>query len=391
MDRSADHDAAAAPAAPAVAAPAPAAVPAIGNAALTRMATGLGSGRSAASFALRLGAGNAAVARLLQRDELPPGGVPGGGMPGGTPDPQAADEALRLNGLDMPGLLAGLDSKGRDWVSANRVPLVKTPGVGPQRMAIAVEAVMSGREASDERLAVMMGEMQAMGLPDDQQEVVARFCGAFGLRAPAILDRYVAGAAALKAEWATLKGPDRARRLGELAAASLAEAGVPKPLAIRVEPIAEGGLWDREAWAIIVADRIGNLRDEPEMFARAAATVYHEARHGEQDFTILRALAGRLGKNPGAIAAAYKAPPEIVDAAIGSPIAADDPLARKADAWLASSNAGEAVPYEDRAHERDAHGTGSTVADRVRGGTPPDRSSQLRDRGSAPTVPELTN
>ena len=160
---------------------------------------------------------------------------------------------------------------------------------------------------------------------------------------------------------------------------------------MKVEAIAEGGLWNREAWAIIVADRVGKLRDDPEMFARAAATVYHEARHAEQDFTILRALAGRLGKDPAAIAAAYKAPAPIIDAAIGSPVAPDDPLARKADAWLASSNAGEAVPDEDRAHERDAHGTGNTVADRVRGGTPPDRSSQLRDRGSAPTVPELTN
>ena len=252
-------------------------MPAIGNAALTRMAAGAGSGRSAASFALRLGVGNAAVARLLQRDELPPGGVPGGGMPGGTPDPQAADEALRLNGLDMPGLLAGLDSKGRDWVSNNRVPLVHTPGVGPQRMAIAVEAVMSGREASDERLAVMMGEMQAMGLPDDQQEVVARSAGAFGLRAPAILDRYVAGAAALKAEWATLKGPTArgawassppraSRRPGSEAARDQGRADRGG------RPVGSRGL------GVIVADRIGNLRDEPEMFARAAATVYHEAR-----------------------------------------------------------------------------------------------------------------
>jgi len=141
----------------------------------------------------------------------------------------------------MPALLSELDAHGRQWVSLNRDALVHTPGVGPARMALAVEAVLAGPEASDERLTVIMGEMQAMGLPDDQQEAVAHFCGAFGMRAPSIADHYVKGAAALKAEWPTLPPAERAKRLGQLAAAELVAVGVPAPTSIDVEPIEDGG------------------------------------------------------------------------------------------------------------------------------------------------------
>ncbi len=326
--------------------------------------------RAAALARLSAGTGNAALARLIQRE------LPAGGAPVPAADPEAGAEALRLNGMAMDELLTSLDAKGRLWVTTNQDALVHTPGVGPQRMALAVEAVLAGTNASDERLAAMMGEMQAMGLPDDQQEAVAKFCGAFGLRAPALIDQYVKGAAALKDRWPTMSADERARKLGELAGAELVTAGVPAPKRVDVEPLAEGGLWDRTQWRIVVASRIGSIKDDADKFARAAATIYHEARHGEQDFLVLRMLAGR-GKGAGEILLTYDAPPDIVLQALSQPLPPQDQRAERATEWLASSKA--PVKYEDRPEERDAHGAGNTVADRVRGGTPPDRSSQLRD------------
>lgn len=295
-------------------------------------------------------------------------------------DTAAAEVARRLNGLSMPDLLAELAAKDRQWIFVNRDALVGTPGVGPKRMALAVEAVLAGREASDERLAAMMGEMQAMGLPEDQQAEVARFCGAFGLRAPAILDAYVAGASALQPQWASLSAEARAQKLGELAGASLVQAGVPAPLGVDVVDI-QGGEWDPETWRIRVSRSIGTMRLDPGMFAKAAATIYHEARHGEQDFLSLRTLAGQ-NPDPAAVGARLKAPAEIVAAACRAPLPASDPRARKAAEWL---GANPDLAYMDRPVERDAHATGNTVVDRVNGGTPPDRSSQLRD----PWIPNV--
>ena len=89
----------------------------------------------------------------------------------------------------MTDLLTALAAKGRGWVETNRERIVQTPGVNPRRMAIAIEAVLAGPSAPDDRLTVMLGEMHAMGLPIDQQDAVARFCGAFGLRAPTVMSR----------------------------------------------------------------------------------------------------------------------------------------------------------------------------------------------------------
>ena len=215
-----------------------------------------------------LAAGNAAIARAIAaraaigRDADAGAPPPPESAPGGAPvpaaDPGAAQEALRLNGLSMPDLLRQLEGHGRQWVDLNREALVHTPGVGPQRMALAVEAVLAGPTAPDERLASMMGEMQAMGLPEDQQETVARYCGAFGLRAPSIMNRFIEGAKGLQQVWPTLDPESRARRIAELAIASLDRAGVPAPKGIDVQEIPEGGLWLKGRWRIVVAARIGS-------------------------------------------------------------------------------------------------------------------------------------
>src|SRR5439155_22048320 len=58
----------------------------------------------------------------------------------------------------------------------------------------------------------------------------------------------------------------------------------------------------------------------------------------------------------------------------------------RASEWLASASGTAVRPYPDRPEERDAHGAGNTVADRIRGGQPPDRGTQLRD----PWIPSVT-
>src|SRR5262249_57082387 len=70
---------------------------------------------------------------------------------------QAAEDpaqiALQLNGMSMDGLLAALQARGKAWINQNQGALVHTPGVGPQRMALAVEAVLAAPIAQEERLA----------------------------------------------------------------------------------------------------------------------------------------------------------------------------------------------------------------------------------------------
>ena len=70
---------------------------------------------------------------------------------------------------------------------------------------------------------------------------------------------------------------------------------------------------------------------------------------------------------------------------MGDPIPEGDPRAAKADEWLKSSTTSPLPPGDHaRAEERDAHGTGDSVLDRIRD-TPPDRSSRLTD----PWVPTV--
>jgi hypothetical protein len=352
--------------------------------------------RAAALARLSAGNGNAALARLIAQETRiarqpatpapapgvsPPQPPPPGPAP--TQDPDIAKTALELNGYPMDSLLSGLVGHGIGWVNVNREAIVHTPGVDPRRMALAIEAVLAGPNASDERLAAMMGEMQAMGLPDDQQDVVAKYCGAFGLRAPERINAYVKGANALKDTWGTMSAADRAEKLGQLAVAQLVDAGVPKPTKVELAPIGDdGGLWVRKDWLIQVSDRIGSLKNDVDTFVRAAATIYHEARHGEQDFLVLRALAGK-GMSPEQIHSLYEAPMPVINEAANQKLPANDPRTEKAlDIFKSSIVPG---PYDDRPEERDAHGAGNTVADRLRGDPPPDRTSQLRDR-SIPTV-----
>jgi hypothetical protein len=105
--------------------------------------------------------------------------------------------------------------------------------------------------------------------------------------------------------------------------ARLTAAGIPTVGPLRKEG---GGNahFNKESWSISV-DPDFAMRGGPEAPAALLTTVYHEARHAEQDFLVARYMARTRSAEE--IAAAHGVPPHVAAAAKASPLPENDPQA----------------------------------------------------------------
>lgn len=146
-----------------------------------------------------------------------------------------------------------------------------------------------------------------------------------GLATQDSVDAYVADVNALEPELAAATTPkEKADLLAGAAGARLAAAGVP-PL----EEIVVAGDVNRftpSDWQITLSPKI---LDDPE---RAAAVLYHEARHAEQSWRIARMLAGK-GKTPAQISTETGVPLRIAELARAQPITPGTTEALQAEGW----------------------------------------------------------
>ena len=105
--------------------------------------------------------------------------------------------------------------------------------------------------------------------------------------------------------------------------------------AVGVPPIGaitkEGGgnaHFKKQTWTVSV-DPDFAMRGGPTAPAELLTTVYHEARHAEQDFLVARHMA--RDKTAAEIAAEHDIPAPVAEAAKASPLPADDPQAELAE------------------------------------------------------------
>jgi len=261
--------------------------------------------------------------------------------------------------------------------------------VQADRLAVMLSAAGMKRlgGAHDWQLRDIYRQMQSMSMPEDQQQEVATFVGAFGLFTPKAINDYVKDVGDIFANWNDLTTAEqRAGNFGYLVNRQLGIQGVP-PVAVVVEAIATGGSFDAETWTMTISTRLGRLdltaAEQSDFIRRAAATFLHEARHAEQMFTMARARSGS-GRAPAAVVAELKIPERIAGLAAQAKLAPDSAEAKAAVSWY-ESEFGAGKPHREEVlgdlanrndeykalpEEADAHALGVAVNDRLQGGVP---------------------
>lgn len=158
-----------------------------------------------------------------------------------------------------------------------------------------------------------------------------------GLAQIKAIDRFMAEAKQIQADWAKLKTADeRADALLKLVNKELIAAGVPACHKTVKELGPNAGQLDFATWTISLGQQPfskATLTDEEA--ADIADTVYHEARHAEQWHMMARMLAGR-GKSAKAIATEMGIPPNIASDATSKPLKQGSIKALIAEGWYNS-------------------------------------------------------
>jgi hypothetical protein len=264
-------------------------------------------------------AGNQAVVRMLGREPAPGAAAPAAPA---APSPPV-DRAAALSSGPLPALLTAVEgwSPREEWLQAH----IATPGADVARLNLADRIVFHKQGGAGPDAAVEVAQdLYVVGASTAEKDAVFRYLGLSGLALPSNLEAFASdakGAAAAIAAMSTFG--ERAEKVRGVINARLAAAGVPA-----VTAVAPGGggnaHFAKESWSVTV-DPTFAMQNGANGPAELLATVYHEARHAEQDFLVARHMART--KEAEQIAAEHGIPLAVAQAAKASPLPADDPQA----------------------------------------------------------------
>jgi len=295
----------------------------------TSVVFGPGSGLGPAQvLALSRTAGNAAVARavadgrIVARDAAPATAPAGGGAPSvpvaGEPELSHAPFAELLTEVERW-------SPREETLQAH----LATPAVDGKRLNLAETIVFRKETGVDESAVIEIAQdLYIVGTPVDDRDAVFTYLGFGGLALPSSIEAFAAASTPAAAAIATMKSfEERAEAVRGAINARLTAVGVPPIGAI----MKEGGgnaHFKKQTWTVSV-DPDFAMRGGPTAPAELLTTVYHEARHAEQDFLVARHMA--RDKTAAEIAAEHDIPAFVAEAAKASPLPADDPQAELAE------------------------------------------------------------
>jgi hypothetical protein len=253
----------------------------------------------------------------------PGAAAPGAAAPGPagaapTPPVAGAPELSQAPFANLLGVVEGWSPR-EEWLQAH----LATPGVDGKRLNLADTIVMRKETGVDEAGVIEIAqELYVVGTPVADRDAVFTYLGFGGLALPSNIEAFAAASASAGAAIATMTSfEERAGAVQAVINQRLTAAGVPT-----VGPIREEGggnaHFDKKSWSISV-DPDFAMRGGPDAPAQLLSTVYHEARHAEQDFLVARALART--KSAEEIAAAHDVPPHIATAAKANPLPENDP------------------------------------------------------------------
>jgi hypothetical protein len=220
------------------------------------------------------------------------------------------------------------------------------PGVDKKKLALAAR-VLTVKDAPGTEAYVALGkELAAGGVPMPQRDEVYEYLGIAGIAAPSQVAAFAADLKSAMGWLAQNKGFDvRAAKLVGMVDARLAAVGVPRIMSADKGDAHALGKFNRTTWSISIASELGELDVAAEADKAMAlfTTFFHEARHAEQDFHMIRMLVAQSPDDTSGI----DAPDDVVFAAqiAGPPEGADKALA---DAVHDSEEGAGAQSFEER-------------------------------------------
>ena len=273
-------------------------------------------------------AGNAAMAAMVARIAAPLAREPA---------PAAVDEAEQRATDAVRAASAGtfMDMvRAVEGMGAQRAALVPkvgaAPGVDGRKLGLAAR-VLAVKDAPSTEAYVSLGqELEAAGVPLPQRDEVYALLGLTGLAAPSQIEAFATDVKATMGWLAQNKGfQARAARLVAMVDARLTAVGVPRIMFAKEGGPHELGTFDRFNWSIRVTPKLGELdiAGGAKEATSIITTFYHEARHAEQDFLLMRLV---IAEHPEEIPKVL-APQDVMEAAgaMGAPAGAERALAER--------------------------------------------------------------
>ncbi len=226
---------------------------------------------------------------------------------------------------------------------AKTVDAVAPPSVRPKLKAKIAEELgprAQAELAAAEKLKVAAAEK---GVTKAIGDVAPDVRKAAMLESPESLKKLIETAGAVELAWGKkfVTAEARAQSLLDLVNERLAAAGVPKLKGVELGG-GTGASFDQRLWRMELSRALLSKATITEQdFAKLLNHAYHEARHGEQFFTMARREAGMAGKTvddliKGKDAGGLAIDPDVAKAAMGSKLAPDSAEALMAAEWYES-------------------------------------------------------
>jgi hypothetical protein len=204
--------------------------------------------------------------------------------------------------------------------------------VDKKKLALAGRVLAVKDGPSTEAYVALGKELEGGGIAPAQRDEVYEYLGLTGLAAPSSIEAFAADLKAAMGWLAQNKGfGARAAKLVAIVDARLAAAGIPRIMAADAGGEHELGKFHPETWSISITPKLGELdiAAHADKAMPIFTTFYHEARHAEQEFHLIRLRVAQRGEDAGGI----EAPDDVIFAAqiAGPPEGPDRRLAEAVD------------------------------------------------------------
>jgi hypothetical protein len=288
-------------------------------------------GPSAAPAPRLIAGGNAAMARFvasIARQPAAPAAPPAAKAAAPEAEKRAIESARAASSGPLMGMVRALAALGPE--RAQLQPKIAADAKVDKTKLDLAGRVLAVKDAPSTEAYVALGtELETAGIPVEQRDEIYGFLGITGLGSPSQIAAFAGDLKAAMGWLAENKGFEaRAAKLVAMVDARLAAVGVPRLMTAEKGGAHELGNFDRATWSISIGEDLGTL-DIAADAAKAMpylTTFYHEARHAEQDFNLIRLVTAEHPEELDKV----RAPDDVMFAAeiAGPPQGADRELAK---------------------------------------------------------------
>ncbi len=240
-------------------------------------------------------------------------------MPGEIDAARVSDDTTHLSptapGTGSPTVLIGGRPAWRTVLDTHICPATTPTPHGPEKVYLGSTTVLI-----NDQMACRMGDiLQGLGPPNlifsGEPTVIIGDLG-FGMANPKLKSSFATACRSLLMDWDTYTVPERLDRI-QTALHAVLPAGMP-PLLVEENFLLQARFFGQfcfQDWAIHINPSLLNGGMDEDRMARLVNTAYHEARHGEQWWTVAQHRAAQ-GESSQQIESRMQVPTDVADAAV---------------------------------------------------------------------------